>query len=304
MREQVNPHRVTIAITGGEPLLWPDLETVGHELKRREFPWGIVTNGWALTAERFARLLDAGLHAITVSFDGHKEAHDWFRGRRGSYERARTALSLCARQPGLSFDVVTCVNQRNFGELESLRRELADLGVRRWRLLTVFPKGRAAGNDLLKLSPGQFRDLLDFIVDTRESGAMRASYGCEGFLGEYEGRARDSFFFCRAGINIGSVLVDGSISACPSLRGDYVQGNIYRDRFWHIWENRFTVMRDRRWTKSGACATCPVYAACQGSGVPALRTVPIMSLALSRYSLHHGLLTDFGDDQQRGCEAR
>lgn len=284
VREHVNPHRVTVAITGGEPLLRTDLEAVGRELSRREFPWGIVTNGWALSKGRFGRLLDAGLRSITVSFDGHEESHDWFRGRRGSHERARQALSLCAQQPQLAFDVVTCVNQRNFDELESLRRELIDLGVPRWRLLTVFPKGRAAGNELLKLSPAQFRDLLDFIVDTRNNGTIRASYGCEGFLGEYEGRARDSFFSCRAGINIGSVLVDGSISACPSLRGDYIQGSIYRDRFRDVWENRFTIMRDRRWTKKGECATCPVYASCQGNGLH-LREQRSGELLLCHYRL-------------------
>ncbi len=267
IREHVNPHKVTIAITGGEPLVRSDLEAVGRELNRREFPWGMVTNGWAMTAERFGRLADAGLHAMTVSLDGLKGSHDWFRGRDGSFERACAAIALCTPHERLCFDVVTCVHQRNYHELGTVRDLLTDLGVRRWRLLTVFPKGRAAGNAELTLRPEQFRDLLAFIADTRAQGRIRANYGCEGFLGAYEGRARDGFFFCRAGVNVGSVLVDGSISACPSLRGDYIQGNIRTDDFWEVWENRFGVMRDRRWTRTGECASCEVYGFCQGNGL-------------------------------------
>jgi radical SAM protein with 4Fe4S-binding SPASM domain len=60
---------------------------------------------------------------------------------------------------------------------------------------------------------------------------------------------------------------DGSISACPSLRGDYIQGNIYRGSFMDCWENRFQVMRDRTWARTGPCVECPVYRWCEGNGL-------------------------------------
>ncbi|MFV0364894.1 MAG: SPASM domain-containing protein [Mangrovibacterium sp.] len=56
---------------------------------------------------------------------------------------------------------------------------------------------------------------------------------------------RDGFFFCRAGINIALILVDGSISVCPNLRENFIQGNIYKDNFRDIWENKYDVYRDR-----------------------------------------------------------
>ena len=68
---------------------------------------------------------------------------------------------------------------------------------------------------------------------------MHLGYGCEGFLGNYEGDVRDNFYSCNAGISVGSVLIDGSISACPSIRSNFHQGNIYRDDFMEVWENRF-----------------------------------------------------------------
>jgi radical SAM enzyme (rSAM/lipoprotein system) len=267
IKDRVNPKVTTVAITGGEPLMRADLETCGRELHKRGFPWGFVTNGYALHRERYEKLLDAGLRSLTISLDGLKATHDWFRGARGSFERAVKAIELAGRTDGIVFDVVTCVQRRNWNELSKIRALLMDAGVKRWRVCTVFPKGRAAGNDELKITDKQFVELMEFIVDTKKTTPVRANYGCEGFLGAYEGAARDNLFLCAAGITVGSVLVDGSISACPSLRADYIQGNIYRDDFWDVWTNRFQIMRDRSWTKTGKCAECKVYKWCQGNGL-------------------------------------
>lgn len=264
----VDPHKTIIALTGGEPLMRKDLEQCGKEFYKREFPWGMVTNGYGLTPERLQNLLDSGLRSVTVSFDGlTPETHDWLRGKNGSWERAKNAIALIASAGDLTYDVATCVNKRNIGDLEKIKQLLVRLGVKRWRLFTIFPKGRAGNNLLLKLSPEEFTRMLEFIKQTRREGLIRASYGCEGFLGDYEMEVRDTPFFCQAGIHIGSVLADGSISACPSLRADYIQGNIYQDDFWTIWNERYQIMRDRSWTKTGKCATCKSYKYCQGNGL-------------------------------------
>ena len=63
-------------------------------------------------------------------------------------------------------------------------------------------------------------------------------------MGGYEGEVRDYFFECQAGVSVASVLLDGSIGACPSIRADYTQGNIYKDDLWDVWQNRYEVYRD------------------------------------------------------------
>jgi len=40
--------------------------------------------------------------------------------------------------------------------------------------------------------------------------------------------------FKPAGINIGSILIDGSISACPNIDKTFSQGNSYKDDFYNI----------------------------------------------------------------------
>ncbi|MBN2444416.1 MAG: TIGR04133 family radical SAM/SPASM protein [Spirochaetales bacterium] len=267
IKDKVNPHTTILALTGGEPLMRQDLEECGAAFYSREFPWGMVSNGYALTEKRFHRLLRSGLRSLTISLDGLEESHNWLRGRKDSYKNALKAIRMAAREKSIIFDVVSCVNQKNFNELEEIRELLVDSSVSRWRIFTIFAKGRAQDNPLLDVTCDQFQKLMEFIKRTRKKGIIQLSYGCEGFLGSYEGEVRDNYFFCRAGINIGSVLVDGSISACPSLRGDYIQGNIYKDNFWDVWENEFDIMRNREWTKTGICAGCDVYKWCEGNGL-------------------------------------
>ena len=50
---------------------------------------------------------------------------------------------------------------------------------------------------------------MEFIKACRKEGRIIASYGCEGFLGNYEGEVRDHFFFCNAGVSVAGVLSDG-----------------------------------------------------------------------------------------------
>jgi radical SAM enzyme (rSAM/lipoprotein system) len=264
----VNPNKTMLALTGGEPLMRKDLEICGKAFYQRGFPWGMVTNGYGLTRERLKNLLNSGLRSITISFDGlTPETHDWLRGKAGSWERAGNAIALVAATPNLVYDVVTCVNKRTIGELEAIKNLLIGLGVKQWRLFRIFPKGRAEDNPLLNLSPEEFTRMLEFIKQTRKEGRIHASFGCEGFLGDYELEVRDTPFFCRAGIHIGSVLADGSISACPSLRADYIQGNIYHDDFWTVWNERYQTLRDRSWTQTGVCAACKSYKYCEGNGL-------------------------------------
>lgn len=263
----VDPHRLNIVITRGEPLVRADLKKVGLELYRRELPWGIVTNGMLLTESRFRSLRQAGLHNLTISLDGLEETHNWMRGNALSFGRALGAIRMAAKAGNLNFDVVTCVNRRSLDELDAVKELLVEAGVKKWRLFTIFPSGRAAAHPELDLTGEEVTQLMDFIVATRGEGRIKASFCCEGFLGAYEGQVRDYFFECAAGVSVGSVLLDGGIGACPSIRADYRQGNIYKDDFWDVWHNRFEQYRDRRWIKRGVCAGCSFWRYCEGNGM-------------------------------------
>lgn len=258
---------LTVIITGGEPLLRSDLEQAGQAIRSLGFGWGIVSNGLAYSQSRHQSLLDAGMKSITISLDGLSDIHNWLRANPNSFEKALLAISIVAKETRLNADVVSCVNQRNIDQLEEMYQLLLSLGLKAWRLFLISPIGRAANNKELAISAPDFQKLMGFIADKRKAGKMDVKFSCEGYVGNFELEVRDAFFFCRAGINIGSVLLDGSIGACPNNSHTLVQGNIYTDKFTDVWEHRFEPYRNRSWTKTGICADCKHFSWCEGNGL-------------------------------------
>lgn len=257
----------TVVLTGGEPLLRNDIEKCGKEIRKRGMRWSMVSNGHLYTAERHNSLLNAGMGALTISLDGLESSHNWLRNHPKSFQKVAEAIEIAVSSPRLNFDVVTCVNKRNIVELEQIRDFLIQKGVKSWRLFTIVPIGRAKNNPDLNLSDKQFLRLMDFIKISRKQKGIDVKFSCEGFVGRYEKKVRDSRYFCRAGINIGSVLIDGSISACPNIDRNLAQGNIYADNFYKVWQTRFSPFRNRSWTKTGQCADCKDYKDCLGNGL-------------------------------------
>ena len=262
----VNPHSTMIIITGGEPLLRADLEYVGTELYRRGYPWGMVTNGMLLTKEKLNALLNSGLRSVTVSLDGNEHDHNFMRQNPQSWQRAFNAISLIAKVEGLVFDVASCITPHSLDGLDELKQRLFDIGVKDWRVFSAFPAGRAKDNPDLQLNGEQLRRLMEFIKQCRVEG-KHVSFSCEGFLGRYESDVRDSFYSCEAGVSVASVMSNGDISACPGIRAVFAQGNIYKDNFWDVWENRFQKFRYREWARTGICKDCKYFRYCEGGGM-------------------------------------
>ncbi len=260
------PENFTVVLTGGEPLLRKDIELCGREIRKRNMRWSMVSNGYLYTEEKHIALLNAGMGALTISLDGLKNSHNWLRNNDKSFDRAAAAISLAASSSRLNFDVVTCVNKVNFSELESIKAFLISKNVKAWRLFTIIPIGRAKNDPNMFLSNEEFRKLMEFIAQERRKNEIDIKFSCEGYVGKYEWKVRDSGFFCRAGINIGSILIDGSISACPNIDRSFAQGNIYNDNFYEIWNTKYQVFRNRSWTKIGQCKKCKDYSKCTGNG--------------------------------------
>ncbi|MBO6223740.1 MAG: radical SAM protein [Bacteroidales bacterium] len=284
-----------VVLTGGEPLLRPDIEQIGQEIKKRGYWWSMVSNGFFYTEEMHKKLIRAGLKALTFSLDGIEDTHNWMRGNSKSYEHTVKAIEIAAKEKYLDLDVVSCVNRRNINQLEEIYQKLSSLGVRKWRLFTIIPIGRAKEDPDMHLTNQEMVRLMDFIVQKRqtsetgsnsqtsgkqasETGSnsqnsckqalLDVAFSCEGYLGRYEEKVRPVRFFCHAGINIASVLIDGRICACPNIDRDvFSQGNIYQDNLYEVWENKFQVFRNRNWAKKGICARCPQFKNCLGGGM-------------------------------------
>jgi radical SAM protein with 4Fe4S-binding SPASM domain len=271
LRANLDTERLLLCVTGGEPFCAPRFDELLAGLARNRLAWGMVTNGWLLNDANLKKVVDAGLSSLTLSLDGLQASHDWLRGRPGSFERAVAGARRTAAAGLPFFDVVTCVNPRNLDELPQLLELLQGLGVKAWRLFNIFPKGRAKENAGLRLSEEQLRRFFEWMASARrqlEGSGFKLDFSCEGYLPPaLDRQVRDEPYFCRAGINIASVLADGAISACPNITRSLVQGNVRTDDFKQVWEERFAPFRDRAWMRKGDCAGCREWSRCQGNSL-------------------------------------
>ena len=84
-----------LILSGGEPLLRPDIFDISKRAKDKGFYTGLSSNG-ALIDEQFAdRIAEIGYDYVGVSLDGIGEVHDRFRRQAGSFEAALRGMSLC-----------------------------------------------------------------------------------------------------------------------------------------------------------------------------------------------------------------
>jgi MoaA/NifB/PqqE/SkfB family radical SAM enzyme len=58
-----------ITISGGEPLLHPEIETLISRIRKHRILTGLITNGYLLTQERIRKLNKAGLEFLQISID-------------------------------------------------------------------------------------------------------------------------------------------------------------------------------------------------------------------------------------------
>jgi len=258
------PH---IVITGGEPLMRDDIEAFGSEISKLGYSWGMVTNGFFLDYLRLNNLIEAGLTSITISLDGLRDSHNWLRNNLLSFDKTINAINLVSEIEYLTFDVATCITLKNKDELDEIYDLLLCLKVKNWRIFTIDPIGRARENENLNISGEDLCQTLEFIKKIKKRKQIKVNYGCDGFLSNYEGEVRDELYFCRAGINIASILNEGSFCACPNINRKLIQGNILQDSLIDIWNTKYQVFRNREWTKTNQCAICENYKYCLGNGI-------------------------------------
>ena len=272
--EDFDASRMAVAITGGEPLMRPDLFEVMAQMRKYGMQFGIVTNATLLTPDKAAKLRDVGLCTTSISLDGPEDVHDKVRGE-GSFRKTVAGIGV-AREAGIPIvEAITCVRPANVDRLEETERVVREAGASNWRLITIDRMGRVAGeaNPEFWLGPAQARKLLDFI-ERRRTELERAGdefdirFSCGGFLGvRREHAVRPGDGQCFAGLCVSSILADGKDSACPSLPRSWAQGSILEDRLSTIWRTRYKDYRDLTWRHTGVCNNCTWWGFCLGGGL-------------------------------------
>lgn len=255
-----------LCITGGEPLLRKEFEQIMGYAHKLGFHWGMTSNATLIDEQTVEMLKRTGMDTISVSIDGLRETHDSFRRSEGGFDRAVRGIKLLMQGGFQNVQVTTVITKKSLPQLEELFELMKELDVDSWRVIGIEPMGRALELRDYWLAMDEQRQMLDFIRKKRYEG-WPVMYGCSHYLGlEYEREVRDWYFLCNAGVYTASIMANGNIAACLDIerRPETIQGNILKDDFTKVWNERFEIFRTPLWQKSEKCRDCKERDFCEG----------------------------------------
>ncbi|MGY6216151.1 heme d1 biosynthesis radical SAM protein NirJ [Methylolobus aquaticus] len=128
--DDLKAFRVPVLIlSGGEPLLRPDIYDIAARAKGLGFYVGLSSNGTLITDENIDRIAAVGFDYVGVSLDGLRDTHDAFRRSKGSFERSLAGVRLCVAH-GLKVGLRFTLTRDNFadfpGMLDLMEQERVD----------------------------------------------------------------------------------------------------------------------------------------------------------------------------------
>jgi SynChlorMet cassette radical SAM/SPASM protein ScmF len=141
-------------LTGGEPLLHPQIEEILTHLHAKQLGINIETNGTLMTPKLAQLMRDTNVGFISISLDGAKAStHDPFRGVVGSFDGAVQGIQYLV-EVGYHPQVIMSIHESNVNEIEALVRLAEKLGAGSVKFNLIQPTGRAAkmGDEILTMS--------------------------------------------------------------------------------------------------------------------------------------------------------
>lgn len=144
LREIIDNGVLKVILTGGEPTLVPEFYQYVETLRKHNIWVEVTTNGTRLTADRVARLRDAGVNTVQLSINGSEPAvNDPLMGR--SFARIVKSAELLRAQ-GLQVAFKVTVTRQNIRDVPNILRLARELDVRETTVDEVAPIGRGAAN--------------------------------------------------------------------------------------------------------------------------------------------------------------
>ena len=149
-------------LSGGEPLLRPDIWEIAEYGTSRGFRVCMATNGTLVTDEVCERMKAAQIKMVSLSLDGPTaEVHDDFRQCPGAFEGTIRAAGLF-RKHGVPFLINSSFTQRNQRYIAETFRLAKELGATAWYMFMIVPTGR--GEDLFEelITKEDYEEILEW----------------------------------------------------------------------------------------------------------------------------------------------
>jgi radical SAM protein with 4Fe4S-binding SPASM domain len=249
----------SLVLSGGEPLLYPQLESVLQRATALGFDVDLCTNGTLLTEDRVA-WLRRYLNRITVTLDTvDEETFDRMKGSRHAFQKCVAGLARLLAS-GFAVNVTIVPTALNVHQLAHTVEYLYALGVRSIAVLRLYegPKSQA-----VTLGQGRALDLEQRIlsaINPFRDQALRVS--AKGFflqgpdIGE-----------CRAGESVFGIDAKGFLLPCLLLRQERQDWDLKRRSVSEALDSMAAFVAEKRRLPCPGCkydATC--RKGCLGSG--------------------------------------
>ncbi|RKZ59116.1 MAG: heme d1 biosynthesis radical SAM protein NirJ, partial [Gammaproteobacteria bacterium] len=134
-----------LILSGGEPLMRPDIFEISHHAKDMGFYVGLSSNGTLITEDNIQDIVDVGYNYVGISIDGMRETHDKFRRKEGSYDEALRGIRLC-REAGIKVGLRFTLTQDNKQDLPALLQLMEDEDIDKFYLSHLNYAGRGNKN--------------------------------------------------------------------------------------------------------------------------------------------------------------
>ena len=108
-----------LILSGGEPLLHPDIFAISRRAKAMGFYVGLSTNGTLIDEAMLPKIAASNYDYVGISLDGIAQTHDRFRRKAGAYEASLGAVRLL-RDAGIKVGLRFTLTQDNAHDLPAL----------------------------------------------------------------------------------------------------------------------------------------------------------------------------------------
>ena len=286
--DDLRAFRVPVLIlSGGEPLLRPDIFEISARAKAQRFYVGLSTNGTPIDESLIDRIAQADYDYVGISLDGIGAVHDAFRRQEGAFDRSLRAVRLC-RDRGIKVGLRFTLTLDNAEHLPALLRLADDEGVDKFYLSHLNYAGRGnknRGDDATFALTRRALDLLfevaweavergenkEFVTGNNDADGVYLLHWVEQRFPDRAEHLRDKLIQWggnASGVNVANIDNLGNVHP-DTFWWHYSLGNVRERPFSAIWRDVsdpiMAGLKQRPRVIGGRCGACAHFAICGGN---------------------------------------
>jgi radical SAM protein with 4Fe4S-binding SPASM domain len=273
--------RTILVLSGGEPLLRPDIFQLMSYANGKGLVVALATNGTLIDQGLAKRIRESGVDRVSVSLDGADDAtHDALRQLPGSFQSALAGIKAL-RAEGIPIQINVTVAKHNADQLDEMVSLAKGLGAVALHLFLLVPVG--CGMEIAEeqtLQADAYEETLNWLYETerREPDLqLRATCAPHYFRvvrqrtgdsephgnGHERGALHTATRGCLAGVGVCFVSYSGKIYGCGYMPIE--AGDLRRTNLGEIWQTSglFGELRDVS-RLEGKCGRCGFGKVCGG----------------------------------------